>query len=187
VFERQKGRIRRKLLGVLPPHLLPDERVLVALLATRTDRPLVHLVPVLAVAAFAGWAFTRPEQPVLASLVTFGLVALIVWLLAFARMFASRWLVLTDRRLLILRLDPSKNRLEVERADALRVGSLAARTSSVLGRGFVYRTIGGATFRFRAHSQYLPELEELLAILDPAGSRPDVVEPPPPPPPSPPA
>jgi len=51
----------------------------------------------------------------------------------------------------------------------IRLGAVTRTFSGLRGRGFIYRSIGGSHHRLRFHSEYLPELEEVLSAF---GARP---------------
>lgn len=174
MFEAGKRRTHARILKLLPPHLLPDERVRVLALAGGDFRTLRYWLPLAAIGGFAAWSLTRPEEPV----VYWGVLLVVVWFLFLVQLRNVRWIVLTDRRFLVLRAPmPSGKGFEVERADPIRGDALAGHYSGLVGRGFVYRTVGGRRLRYRIYSHYLPELAEIVEALRPAApppERPDV-------------
>jgi hypothetical protein len=171
VFEARKRRTLARTMKLLPPHLLPGEQVRLVGLAVANDRSLGYWLPIAAVASFAVWAVTRPDQ----SFILYGVLLVILWFVTLLQALHVRWVVVTDRRFLVLKMNmPSGRGLDVERADALRSDSIVSRFSSVLGHGFVYRSIGGRHYRFRMHSQYLPELEDILDEIHPSEPPPAV-------------
>ena len=180
VFEARKRRTRARLLKLLPPHLLPDEEVRIVAFAVKNDLSVTYWLPIVLLGGFAIWAFAQGGQRVV-----YALLALLIVGANLLTVANGRWIVLTDRRFLVLKMNSgSGRRLLVERADPIRLGAVTRTFSGLRGRGFIYRSIGGSHHRLRFHSEYLPELEEVLGAF---GVRPrridDVPVPPPPPPP----
>ena len=170
MFEVGKRRAAARLRRVLPPHLLPDERVRVIAVAGGDHRSIRYWAPLAAIAGFAIWGLTRPHD----RLLWWAFLLVAVWFVWMLQLSQVRWLVLTDRRFLVLKVPmPSGKGLDVERADSLRSDAIAGHFSGVLGRGFVYRTVGGRLIRFRIYSYYLPELAKMIELLRPAQPPPE--------------
>ncbi len=145
----------------------------------KNDLSVAYWLPIVLLGGFAIWAFAQGGQRVV-----YALLALLIVGANLLTVANGRWIVLTDRRFLVLKMNSgSGRRLLVERADPIRFGAVARTFSGLRGRGFIYRSIGGSHHRFRFHSEYLPELEEVLGAFGVRPRRIDDVPPPPLPPP----
>jgi hypothetical protein len=161
VFEARKRRVRSRFVKLLPPHLLPGEQMRILAFVVKNDLSVAYWLPIVLIGGFAIWAYLQAGQRV-----AYPLLALLVVVANMLSIAHGRWIVLTDRRFLVLKMNARSGRaLLVERADQIRHVTVVRTFSGVRGRGFVYRSIGGSVHRFRFQSEYLPELEEMLVAL----------------------
>jgi hypothetical protein len=131
VFEARKRRTRARLLKLLPPHLLPDEEVRILAFAVKNDLSVAYWLPIVLLGVFAIWAFAQGGQRVV-----YALLALLIVGANLLTVANGRWIVLTDRRFLVLKMNSgSGRRLLVERADPIRLGAVARTFSGLRGRG----------------------------------------------------
>lgn len=187
-------RIVTKARGVVAPSLEPGERDHAVLRGwIGIDRRLFVLLAIGGIAAVALWAFPRSSPPPFGDLHPWyvhemrqlelrwaGFAAIVVAeSLAIARWSPTRWLVVTDRRLLIFSATFSGSRprslVTAAPIDDVRAGAIRPRFP-VQGN-FGLATAEGVTMDVGFVRSWRPAVERMTAALDPSSPvprRPDV-------------
>ena len=138
MFEARKRRARARLLNFSLRTSFPT-RVRIVAFAVKNDLSVAYWLPIVLLGGFAIWAFAQGGQRVV-----YALLALLIVGANLLTVANGRWIVLTDRRFLVLKMNSgSVRRLLVERADPIRLGAVTRTFSGLRGRGFIYRSIGG--------------------------------------------
>jgi hypothetical protein len=185
VFAWRRRRLTQRLHESLPPFLEPGERTEVAAIALVDRNPNVLIVTV-TVVVFAAWIGVDVAFGVGPSS---GWSGLVVFTAVFAGTtsitFASRWVVLTDRRLLLLKLAYwSQRPVALVSSDLRSAARATARDETAWGwRSVDVRRSDGTMVRLRMPRLWHPEVTQIRLALSsgiPPAPPPSMPLPPPP-------